>query len=107
MLGTLIFEWDEGGKEAQLLLDGKITVNSNIKFLKDAPDGNKFYALKLVEIAKHFGFDGYLMNFECEIENVDKLLDWLDYLRIEMHKTIPGSLVIWYDSVLHDGTLKW
>jgi hypothetical protein len=44
MLGTLIFEWDEGGKEAQLMLDGKIVLNPILKFKKDAPDGNKFYA---------------------------------------------------------------
>lgn len=67
MLGTLIFEWEKGWKEAKLMLDGKISVTPNLKFSKDAPDGNKFYAKKLVEIAKCYGFDGYLMNFECEI----------------------------------------
>jgi mannosyl-glycoprotein endo-beta-N-acetylglucosaminidase len=89
------------------MLDGKIAFNPDIKFQKDAPDGNRFYARKLVEIAKHFGFDGYLMNFECEIKDVEILLDWLNFLREELHREIPGSLLIWYDSVLHDGTLRW
>jgi mannosyl-glycoprotein endo-beta-N-acetylglucosaminidase len=89
------------------MLDGKIAFNSDMKFIKDAPDGNKFYAKKLVEIAKFHGFDGYLMNFECEIKNTDLLLEWLFYIREEIHKEIPGSLIIWYDSVLHDGQLKW
>jgi len=86
MLGTLIFEWDEGGKEAHMLLDGQIALNPYIKFRKDAPDGNKFYALKLVEVAKHFGFDGYLMNFECDIKDTEVFLNWLEFLRDEIHR---------------------
>lgn len=64
MLGTLIFEWDEGGKEAEMMLSGKISMGNHLK-AKEAPGGNKFYAKKLAEVAKHYGFDGYLMNFEC------------------------------------------
>lgn len=105
MLGTLIFEWNEGGKEAQLMLDGKVSLSPEMKFQKDAPDGNKFYAKKLVEIAKYYGFDGYLMNFECDIKDTQQLMDWLQYLREEIHKEIEGSLIIWYDSVLHEGNL--
>jgi mannosyl-glycoprotein endo-beta-N-acetylglucosaminidase len=107
ILGTLIFEWDAGAQEARLMLDGKIPMHPDIKIVRDAPDGNRFYARKLAEIAKHYGFDGYLMNFECEIDDTKVLIDWLKVLREELHKTIPGSLVIWYDSVLHDGSLKW
>ena len=47
------------------------------------------------------------MNFECPLENTDLLLTWLAYLRDKLHAVIPGSLLIWYDSVLHDGTLRW
>eukprot|EP00347_Sterkiella_histriomuscorum_P019439 403341624 len=120
MLGTLIFEWDEGGKEAQIMLDGKVAPFSHsysndestgntqrLKFVKDAPDGNRFYIKKLVEIAQHFGFDGYLMNFECEIKEPQVLMQWLEELTLEMHRVIPGSQIIWYDSVLHDGSLQW
>ena len=62
------------------MLDGKIALNPDVKLQKDAPYGNKFYARKLVEIAKHFGFDGYLINFECEIKDVKELLNWLHFL---------------------------
>ena len=58
-------------------------------------------------MAKELGFDGYLMNFECKIEKPDLLIEWLGILREELHSAIPGSLVIWYDSVLHDGQLRW
>ena len=61
-----------------------------------------------MKIAKHFGFEGYLMNFEVKIENPIALCEWLVYLREELHKEIPGAELMWYDSVLHtDGSLKW
>lgn len=28
-------------------------------------------------------------------------------LTAQVHSAVPGGLVIWYDSVLKDGTLKW
>ena len=68
MLGTLIFEWV--GKEAKIFLDGLITAKIDLSPEKsrEAEEGNHFYARKLVAIAKHFGFEGYLMNFEVEID---------------------------------------
>ena len=66
-----------------------------------------FYAKKLAEVAKELAFDGYLMNFECQIEQPEVLIEWLGVLREELHKSAPGSLLIWYDSVLHDGQLRW
>ena len=106
-MGTLIFEWEAGAIEAKLLLEGKLLYHTKMRkdsyIPKDTLDGNKFYAKKLVEIAKEIGFDGYLMNFECKIDNTDILIEWLSFLREELHKEIPGSLLIWYDSVLHDG----
>lgn len=51
VLGTLIFEWDAGAIEAKLLLDGKILYHTDLKsdpsLVKDAPEGNRFYAKKL------------------------------------------------------------
>lgn len=32
---------------------------------------------------------------------------FLRYLTDQMHERVPGSAVIWYDSVLKDGSLKW
>jgi hypothetical protein len=47
------------------------------------------------------------MNFECEIDDTEVLLQWLAVLREELHIAVPGSLVIWYDSILHEGNLRW
>jgi len=47
------------------------------------------------------------MNFEVKIENSTILMQWLSYLRDQLHKRIPGAELMWYDSVLHDGSLKW
>jgi len=108
MLGTLIFEWDNGEKETEIMLNGKISPDvSDLRFVKEAADGNRHYAKKLVEIAKYYGFDGYLMNFECTIRDNVVLIEWLNFLTQEIHKEIPNSLIIWYDSVLHDGSLIW
>jgi mannosyl-glycoprotein endo-beta-N-acetylglucosaminidase len=75
---------------------------------KDSTENNRLYARKLAEVAHFYGFDGYLMNFECKIEKPDVLLQWLSILKDELHSLIPHSLLIWYDSVLQeDGQLLW
>lgn len=65
--------------------------------------GVEFYALKLAQIAKEMGFDGYLMNFEAElidVSYVDKLVLFLTLLRSCL-KTEVGdhAELIWYDSI--------
>ena len=112
ILGTLIFEqWDDQkgiGREAKVMMDGQIVAQLDLTERKDAPDKNKFYALQLVRIAKHFGFEGYLMNFEVVMESPVALFQWLEFLRSELHKAIPGAELMWYDSVLFtDGSLQW
>lgn len=32
---------------------------------------------------------------------------FLRYLTDQMHERVPGSVVIWYDSVLKNGSLLW
>lgn len=61
----------------------------------------------MVSICKHYGFEGYLMNFEVKIADTEVLLLWLGYLRARLHEEIEGAELMWYDSVLHDGTLQW
>ena len=36
-----------------------------------------------------------------------QLVGFVEYLTKEMHTHVPGSKVIWYDSVIIDGSLKW
>jgi mannosyl-glycoprotein endo-beta-N-acetylglucosaminidase len=112
MLGTLIFEWDAGAKEAKLMLNGQVVLHPDVlkkgwREPKVHSEGKRFYARRLAEVAKSYGFDGYLMNFECQIKDTDVLLDWLVILKEEIRKLIPEGIVIWYDSVLHDGQLRW
>lgn len=32
---------------------------------------------------------------------------FLRYLTTQLHRQVPGSLVLWYDSVVQSGQLKW
>ena len=47
------------------------------------------------------------MNFEVKIEKTEVLLTWLKYLKRRLHEEIIGDELMWYDSVLHNGDLKW
>ncbi|KAI9273900.1 endo-b-N-acetylglucosaminidase [Helicostylum pulchrum] len=74
-----------------------------------------FYADKLVAIAKHYGFDGWLFNIECEFfpfptspkTKAEELAKFMHYFKEKMHAEIPGSQVIWYDSMTNDGDVDW
>ena len=39
--------------------------------------GEFYYADKLVEICKYYGFDGYLLNFESKVSDFNKLVKWV------------------------------
>ena len=75
ILGTLIFEWKEGADESVLLLTNTVSHRGKTK---SAP-AKHHYARQLVRLAKHCGFDGYLMNFESSIPKdlVPKLIEFL------------------------------
>ena len=90
ILGTFIVEGGSGSSKL-----GEI-----FKPGPDSPDA-AFYANQLVLLAKTYGFDGWLLNFEStfptDIFDLPIFHSWLDYLKDEMHRVIPGSQVIWYD----------
>lgn len=69
----------------------------------------KLVADKLVEIAKYYRFEGWLLNIENKLDklNRENMLNFVKYLTDKMHDAIEGSQVIWYDSVTVDGVLKW
>lgn len=65
---------------------------------------------KLVAISKQHLIDGWLINIENAIPKtlMENLLLFITILSTEMHDQIPGSQIIWYDSVLFtDGRLSW
>jgi len=52
--------------------------------------------------------DGFLINIECAVPDVAKLIEFIVKLRKEMKDVNSDSELIWYDSVLHTtGELKW
>ncbi|KAG8380891.1 hypothetical protein BUALT_Bualt06G0063800 [Buddleja alternifolia] len=95
ILGTFIMEWDEGKILADKLLSTK--------------DSAQMYAGRLTELAVALGFDGWLINMEVTLDPVQipNLKEFVSYLSQTMHSSLPGSLVIWYDSVTVDGDLTW
>ncbi|KAL8552239.1 hypothetical protein ACS0TY_001077 [Phlomoides rotata] len=95
VLGTFIMEWDEGKTRADKLLLTK--------------DSVKMYAERLTELAVALGFDGWLLNMEVTLDpkQIPNLKEFVSHLTQTMHSSLPGSLVIWYDSVTVDGALSW
>ena len=47
------------------------------------------------------------MNMFMQPLLMDRLFTFLSLLTTGVHESIPGSKVIWYDSVTIDGNLKW
>ncbi|KAL0341239.1 UNVERIFIED_CONTAM: Cytosolic endo-beta-N-acetylglucosaminidase 1 [Sesamum radiatum] len=95
VLGTLIMEWDGGKREADKLLSTKTSA--------------QLYAERLAELSVALGFDGWLLNVEVDLDpgQIPNLEEFISHLTQTMHSSLPGSLVIWYDSVTVDGVLAW
>ncbi|KAK3091343.1 hypothetical protein FSP39_019132 [Pinctada imbricata] len=95
MLGTVITEWQEGLQRCKTFLESE----SAYKAVGD----------KLVSIATYYKFDGWLINIENPIqgEKLGNLHGFVKYLAEQMHDQLPGSTVLWYDSVIRTGELKW
>ncbi|KAG8501382.1 hypothetical protein CXB51_003466 [Gossypium anomalum] len=95
VLGTFITEWDEGAAICKKLLSTKEAAHK--------------YAERLAELAVALGFDGWLLNLEVKVDigQIPNLKEFVSHLTQTMHSSLPGSLVIWYDSVTIDGELSW
>ncbi|NXX10338.1 ENASE acetylglucosaminidase, partial [Podargus strigoides] len=96
VLGTFITEWTDGEKLCEAFLAG----------------GEEAYGAvsqQLARIAQHYCFDGWLVNIENTLSAaaVGNLPPFLRRLTAEVHGAVPGGLVIWYDSVLQNGVLRW
>lgn len=95
VLGTVIFENAAGQKILEEILRSKNT----LKLVADA----------LVLIAMRFKFEGWLLNVECKLNStkIPLLRDFVEYLTLQMHKNILYGTVIWYDSIIESGKLRW
>lgn len=94
-LGTFITEWTPGKGICSKILENEETMDRTVD--------------SLVAVANYFGFDGWLINIENEIEEekIELLLRFCSRLTEKSKEKNSNSKVIWYDSVLHSGKLKW
>ncbi|KAG6375348.1 glycoside hydrolase family 85 protein [Boletus reticuloceps] len=107
MLGTLIFEGNGNPDCLQIIVgyaDFAVT-GKNIPI-------SKRYAVLLAELAYQRGFDGYLLNFESDLpyetDHARALAAWILLLKAELRvKVGPHAQVMWYDSVMYNGRLKY
>ncbi|XP_039038812.1 cytosolic endo-beta-N-acetylglucosaminidase 1-like [Hibiscus syriacus] len=67
------------------------------------------YAERLTELAVALGFDGWLLNIEnnIDVNQIPNLKEFISHLTETMHSSVPGSLVIWYDTVAMDGYISY
>ncbi|KAI9205145.1 glycosyl hydrolase family 85-domain-containing protein [Polychytrium aggregatum] len=106
MLATLITEWEPGVSENLKLIYGP----DYIEGITDEEAFSPFFADKLVEIAQFYKFDGWFINIEAPLGHPRRayaLAHFLSYLKMRLHETIPGSLLIWYDSLVLTGEIRW
>ncbi|KAH9950117.1 glycosyl hydrolase family 85-domain-containing protein [Amylocystis lapponica] len=114
MLGTLIFE-GEGQQDCLRLLVGCLPRSKTGPALPSTTTAlplSPHYARLLAELAYQRGFDGYLLNFECPLlgglEQTRALAAWISLLESELKRKIGmHAEVIWYDSVVITGQLRW
>ncbi|CAM9741516.1 unnamed protein product [Chrysoparadoxa australica] len=94
VLGTVIFEPQSTALCRDILADPMLTVK---------------VAEQLVTIAIDHGFEGWLLNFECNVEGsteMESLMLFLEMLHSGM-KAVEGGMVVWYDSLTKDGQLDY
>ncbi|KAM4033819.1 cytosolic endo-beta-N-acetylglucosaminidase isoform 1-T1 [Anomaloglossus baeobatrachus] len=96
VLGTFITEWEDGAKACE-------------SFLAGDESAYKAVADQMVALARFYRFDGWLVNIENVLSPVavSRVPLFLSYLTEKLHAQVPGGLVLWYDSVIHTGELKW
>lgn len=95
ILGTLITEFDQGYKLCKDFISDMAKIDKMIE--------------KLVDITEFYGFDGWLINIENKIDEefVQNLVYFVDSLTKSLKNKNNNHKVIWYDSVIKTGELKW
>jgi endo-beta-N-acetylglucosaminidase D len=106
-IGTFIVEWGPGKLEILKLIYGP---KYDPELESTQRDFSPHYADRLVEVASFYGFDGYLVNVESSLPSGAHcvvLARFLKYLMRELKRKIPHGIIIWYDSVVNTGALRW
>ncbi|XP_011301389.1 cytosolic endo-beta-N-acetylglucosaminidase [Fopius arisanus] len=95
VLGTLITEHKDG----EAIWDEVLS----------SPEKTTRFADALITLTKFYGFEGWLLNVENKIklEDIERLQFFIRHLTNGLRKDVADSEVIWYDSIIHDGSLNW
>lgn len=96
VLGTVIVENTDGQKALY-------------EEILSSRDQVKRVARSLVEVSKRLKFEGWLLNVEVpvDLDKVEMLKYFVEYLTKLTKKELNNGKVIWYDSVNNDGKLMW
>lgn len=96
VIGTVFFPPEAYGGKAQWVKD----------FVKKDSKGNYIVADKLLAMADYYGFDGWFINQETNVdpETAAELENLLLYLQ---NNKQPDHQIIWYDSMLPSGKINW
>ncbi|OPA80565.1 endo-beta-N-acetylglucosaminidase [Paenibacillus selenitireducens] len=97
VLGTVFLPQTEHGGKIEWMRD----------LLQQRKDGSFPVADKLIEVANYYGFDGWFINQETQgatQEDAAKMQQFLKYMQ-----QMKGSKmeVVWYDSMIDEGKIKW
>lgn len=119
MLGTLIFEHPESEADCLQLLLGRLPASRTgpavpVSVETSPVSVSHHYARLLAYLAHQRGFDGYLLNFEWHLRadngigHTRALTAWVSLLQAELKAKVgPHAEVIWYDSVIFNGQVRW
>lgn len=94
--GTILVENKEGAK---IINEEILTTEETLTSIAE----------KLAMVCQWFGFDGWLLNMEAQVDasKIPLLKIFVKKLREFTHEKVHGSKVIWYDSVIKSGELQW
>jgi hypothetical protein len=95
VIGTVLTEWDGGARDCAWLLEGDRRIVQ--------------VALRLATLCVERHFDGYLVNIENPVADEPRMLRFVQLLRESVRGLLGAErgLVLWYDSVVASGALRW
>ncbi len=76
------------------------------EILNDLDSGTPLIT-KLIEILKAKGFDGYLINFESNTQDIDRVFEWLNIFYSKIKQASSDYILVWYDSLTKRGFVNW
>ncbi|WP_246369747.1 endo-beta-N-acetylglucosaminidase [Saccharibacillus deserti] len=95
--GTVFLPQTEHGGKIQWMRD----------MLKRDASGKFPVADKLVESARYYGFDGWFINQETQGGTAQDAADMQDFLKYLQQIKDPGMEILWYDSMIESGPIRW